>query len=235
MAKSIDLKIIDQAINYIEEKLSNNELFEKPIIRFSENKNINLKIDFDDSNIELSILYDINKIPAEIPKLLDTFTLFPQMIEKIEIKYLSYVSNNLTLFINNITLDKMYENALTETISELTNRAICIAENRTYFEHKLITGTFLLSDYEDGIYFKRPSSDLVYDCYRNEICCDEWTIPNSYESNLLKSFDEPLFGGRSYDERRYDGFVLLHEKKGFHLEAKALYKENDFEPIKNMW
>lgn len=235
MIKNIDLKIIDRIINYVEEKLSNNELFEKPIIRFSENKNINLKIDFDDLNIELSILYDINKIPTEIPKLLDTFTLFPQMIEKVEIKDLNYISNNLTLLANNIVLDKIYKNDLTEVISDLTNKAICMAENRTYFKHKLITEIFLLSDYENKIYFKYPSSDLIYNCYGDEIQCDEWTIPNSYESNLLKSFDEPLFGGRSYNEREYEGFVLLHEDKGFHLEAKALYKENDFEPIKNMW
>ena len=235
MMKSIDLRITDQMINYIKEKLSNSELFEKPTIRFSENKNINLEINLDDSNIELSILYDIGKIPAGIPKLLDTFTLFPQMIEKIEIKYLSYVSNNTTLFISNLTLNKLYESALAETISELANEAICISENRTYFKHKLITGIFLLSDYEDKIYFKHPSSDLIYDCYGSEIYCDEWTIPNSHEANLLKSFDEPLFGGKSYDERGYDGFVLLHEDKGFHLEAKALYKKNDFEPFENMW
>ena len=235
MIKNINSRIIDQIINYVEEKLSNNKLFEKPTIRFSKNKNINLKIDFDDMNIELSILYDINKIPAEIPKLLDTFTLFPQMIEKVEIKDLNYISNNLTLLANNITLDGMYKNTLAETISELTNEAICIAENRTYFKHELLTGVFLLSVYEDNLYFKHPSSDLVYDAYGVEINCDTWSIPHSYEADLLKSFGEPLFGGNGYDERKYDGFVLFHEKKSFHLEAKALYKENDFEPFENMW
>lgn len=35
--------------------------------------------------------------------------------------------------------------------------------------------------------------------------------------------------------RDYEGFLLLDENKGFHIEAKALYNESDYEPVENMF
>lgn len=218
-------KGINIASDYIIRNKSNESFDISKLCKVVYERNKDIKVSFKTKNLSFTITaeYDWALVPEKANELFSNLNkyVFINFIKQISISNFKLESSNLSLSISELSLEDKENKYVVEAIVDLLNE--CLAQ-KIADKYILLTGKFCLACWLGTTYFAKSRYDTIYD--ENGIIQND---PDTVE------YLERQFDNNNDDIRIYDGFVILSCFKGFHIEAKALYNEDDWEEVRNMW
>lgn len=191
-------------------------------IKVLDDGNIDLFFDSKELSFFIKVNYDSSQIPDRVQEIFPCPRVFENGIVKITAVRCDIKEEGLSISCNNVEINCINTDKGKTAASNLVNKLFSKEFNQKISKCKLITGTFLLAYYQDNEYFKERYHPGIYNAYGKLVTWGEDDVKDCFAE------------GTAY-MRDYEGFVLLDEEKGFHIEAKTLYNENNYEPVENMF
>ena len=191
-------------------------------LKVTEDGNVDLLFESEELSFFIKADYDSSQIPDRVQEIFPCPRVFDNGITKVTAVRCDIKEEGLRISCDNVEVDCNGRNELREAAVRLINELFSKEFGQEISRCILITGTFLLAYYQDNEYFKERYHPGIYNAYGELVTWGEDDVNDCFEegSDLM---------------RDYEGFLLLDENKGFHIEAKALYNESDYEPIENMF
>ena len=191
-------------------------------IKVLDDGNIDLFFDSKELSFFIKVDYDSSQIPERVQEIFSCPRVFENGIVNITAVRCDIKEEGLSISCNNVEINCSSLSKVKTAISNLVNKLFSKEFNQEISKCRLITGTFLLAYYQDNEYFKEKYHPDIFNAYGELVtwCVDDVKDCFAEGTDLM---------------RDYEGFVLLDEEKGFHIEAEALYNESDYEPVENMF